>query len=79
KVLPPEKAKSDANLENVLAEILKNEFPLENKVNFTVTDGKVVLNGKTNTLWARYNIAETFKNVRGIKSVENNINVQSVM
>jgi len=78
-VLPPEKAKSDENLEDVLTQILKNDFPLEENVNIMVEDGKVTLEGSVTTLWAKYNLAETFKDVIGIRKVDNNLNVESII
>lgn len=45
-VLPPEKARSDKNLETVLKQIRKYQFPLSENVSISVTDGVVTLNEK---------------------------------
>jgi osmotically-inducible protein OsmY len=77
-VLPSKKAVSDDNLRVVLQEILKNRFGLDKNVTFTVKDGLVTINGKTNTLWDDQKIKEEFSNVLGVKGVIDNIKVVSM-
>ncbi|MBD3377726.1 BON domain-containing protein [candidate division KSB1 bacterium] len=77
-VLPPKKAKSDENLKEVLNSIMENQFSREDQVKFTIDDGMVTLKGKTNTLWAKDEIADQFREVRGIKKVDNNLDVAMI-
>ncbi len=79
KVLPPKKAKSDENLEQILSQILNNEFPREDNVEFNVNDGVVTLNGTAGSLWAKYNIANEFMDVISITEVDNNLAVEPLL
>lgn len=72
-VLPPEKARSDENLRDIFQSILDERFGTEENVSFTVKDGFVTLQGKTTDLWAKNQIEEVISGIRGVKKVENNI------
>jgi osmotically-inducible protein OsmY len=76
-VMGPDKAMEDKNLNKVLDQVLKYEFPNENKVRFEIDKGKVELFGTTETTWAKENIPEVFSEIRGIKSVENNLKIKT--
>lgn len=73
KVLPPKIAVNDQNLKIILSDILKDHFPRETKVNFTVNKGIVDVAGYSHTLWAKDHIERDFRKVRGVKDVVNNI------
>ncbi len=75
-VLRPEKAVSDENLTKVLDQIMKYQFPLNNKVKFTVNDGVVELKGTAENLWSKRNIEEEFRNVIGVIEVHNYLEVK---
>ena len=79
RVLPPKVARGDANLTSILNEILKNEFPIENSVKFTIEDGIVNLNGSVSTLWVKKKMGESFSNVLGVKGVINNLLVEPII
>ena len=79
KVLPPKVARSDANLKSILNEILKNEFPIENSVQFTVENGIVNLNGTVSTLWIKKKMTESFANVLGVQGVINNLGIEPII
>ena len=74
-VLPPKLAVSDKNIRIILHDILKDSFPVESKVNFTVHDGIVNVTGYAHTLWAKQHIEREFRKVRGVKDVINKINI----
>lgn len=76
KVLPPHEAVSDENLQYLLNEILKNQFPLEKKVHFTVKNGVVTVDGTTSLLWAKMEIEKEFSKVSGVKKVVNQLMVK---
>ena len=73
KVLPAKEAVSDQNLTIILGDILKDHFPRETKVRFTVKKGIAEVSGYTHTLWAKKHIETDFRRVKGIKDVINNI------
>ena len=75
KVLPPKKAVSDDNLRFIFGEIMKDQFPLEKNVNFTVKNGVVTLTGNCSTLYAKDMIKKEFKKVSGVKKVVNQLKV----
>lgn len=77
-VLPFRKVVKDENMKEILSQILKHEYPLEENVRFTVDDGEVTLNGTVRTLWAKRNIEESFSDVLGIKNVVNYLDVEPV-
>ncbi|NIS38206.1 BON domain-containing protein [Candidatus Saccharibacteria bacterium] len=76
KVLPPQKAVSDQNLKDILGDILKDNFPLEKNVRFTVEGGVVTLEGTADDLWSKKEIADEFAGVIGVKKVINNLEVK---
>lgn len=75
-VLPPEKAKSDENLRDVLQAILDNNFSTEENVSFTVKNGVVTLSGTTDNLWSKIEIEKEFSDVIGVRKVTNNLEVK---
>jgi osmotically-inducible protein OsmY len=77
-VLPPQKAKNDENLKEVLNEIMEHEFSREHNINFTIEKGIVFLNGSASTLWAKHHVEETFLNVIGIKDVKDNLVIKPI-
>ncbi len=76
KVLPPQKAVSDANLRMVLQDILDSRFSLDKNVSFTVDNGTVVLNGPVVSLWDKQQMQQEFSRVIGVKKVVNNLVVE---
>jgi osmotically-inducible protein OsmY len=76
-VLSPAAAKSDDNLKEVIGDLLRKEFILENNVRFDVKDGIVHLYGTAKSLWAKYHIQESIQRILGVKDVINEINVES--
>lgn len=78
KLLPLKKAVSDSNLRIVLADIMENQFRLEKKVQTSIKNGTVTLNGTASTLWAKYEIAKDFSKVKGVRQVVNNLKVMEI-
>jgi osmotically-inducible protein OsmY len=76
-VLPSQQAVSDANIKTVLQEIMKNRFPMNDKVSFTVNDGVVTLTGQAFSLWDKHQIDKQFSHVLGVKKVVNNLTTVS--
>lgn len=72
-VLPPKQAISDANINTVLQEIMKNRFPLDNKVSYTINDGVITLSGQAFSLWDKHQIDKQFSHVLGVNKVVNNL------
>jgi osmotically-inducible protein OsmY len=74
-VLPPEKARNDENVEMVLNQILKYKFPTEKDVDFSVENGNVYIFGSAESNWAKRHIKESFMEVIGVRSIENDLDV----
>jgi osmotically-inducible protein OsmY len=78
KVLPAKKELSDKNLEEIVQDILHRFYPLEEKnISLKVSDGNVFLNGKVKGLWIYNAIGKDIKHIRGIKSIHNDIVVDT--
>ena len=77
-VEPILKAVDDSNLTIIINDLLKNEFSLEKDVTFTVKEGKVVLNGYTNRLWAKINLEKEIRRIVGVTDLENNLHVKDI-
>ena len=75
-VLTPKAARSDANLDIILHEILENKFPLDKKIDLTVQDGIVKLRGQAYRLWDKNKMEEEFLKVLGVKGVVNELTVR---
>ncbi len=75
KVLPPKVAQNDANLCGFLQDVLKDQFPLEKKVQVTVKNGIVTLTGNVRVLWVRRKIEKEFSRIIGVKKVVNKLTV----
>jgi|GEM_PF-1055433 osmotically-inducible protein OsmY len=75
KVLPLKIAESNHNIKLILRDIIKDRFPLENKVEFTVHNGIVKIYGDARDGWAKDNLQITFNHVKGVKEVINEIKV----
>lgn len=75
KVLPLKIAESNHNIKLILRDIIKNRFPHENKVEFTVHNGIVKIYGDAGDGWAKDNLQITFDHVKGVKEVINEIKV----
>ena len=58
---------------------MKNEFPIENSVQFTVENGIVNLNGTVSTLWIKKKMTESFANVLGVQGVINNLGIEPII
>ena len=75
-VLTPKAARSDANLDIILHEILENEFPLDKNVDLTVQNGVVKMRGQAYRLWDKRKMEEEFLKVIGVKEVINELTVR---
>ncbi len=75
KILPSNVAQSDANLYNVLRDVLNDQFPLEKNVKIVVKNGIVTLTGNVRLLWAQRKIAKEFSRIIGVKNVVNQLTV----
>lgn len=73
KVLPPAIARSDENLDEIITDLLKDRFPLENNVVVEVNDGIVTVSGGVKNLWSKKHIADEIHQVIGVSSVVNNL------
>ncbi len=76
-VASPAVARSDENLKEIVRDILKNHFSLEQNVKFDVTNGEVDLYGSANSLYAKNHIQEAIQHVLGVKNVINEIQVEN--
>lgn len=75
-VLPSQEVKSDENITSILNEILKDRFPLSDGVRIKVTNGDVTVDGYVGNLWEKTHIKDEFMQVRGVKSVTENLQVK---
>lgn len=73
KVLSPSAAKSDDNIKQLVSDILQNHYPLENSVNFSVSNGVIDLLGSAKSLYAKDHIQEELQHILGVKEVINEI------
>ena len=78
-VMSPKKARSDQNLTAVLHDVMRDQFPLEKKVAFSVNKGVVTVTGNCSTLWAKRMIAKEFSRVTGIRKVINRLKVVPII
>ena len=75
-VLSPEMARTDENLQNVLNELVKSQFPLlVGKVKYTVAKGDVTLEGNVTSLWEKSHLPIEISRVAGVKHVVNNLKI----
>ncbi len=70
-VLSPVIARSDDNLKEIVSDILKKHFLLEDNVKFDVNDGIVNLSGSVKSLYAKDHIQEEIQHILGVKDVVN--------
>ena len=75
-VLSPVAARSDANLTEIVTDLLNKNYPLEKNVKFRINNGVVDLYGTVTNLYAKNNIPEDIQHVIGIKNVINEIKVE---
>ena len=75
-VLSPVAARSDANLTEIVTDLLNKNYPLEKNVKFGIKNGVVDLYGTVTNLYAKNNIPEDIQHVIGIKNVINEIKVE---
>jgi len=67
---------SDESLEEVLQEILENQFPAAEKfVTFVINDGVVIISGDVSNLWTKKNIEDEFRSVVGVVDVFNELEI----
>jgi osmotically-inducible protein OsmY len=76
-VMSPVVAKSDANLTEIIIDLLNKDFPLEKNVKFDVNNGEIDLYGTVTSLYAKNHIAEDIQHIIGIKNVTNEIKVEN--
>lgn len=75
-VLPAAAARSDANLKQMITDLLKRFFPLEKHVTFTVNRGNVQLDGTVRNLYSKNHIEEEVHRLIGVRDVKNGLEVQ---
>jgi osmotically-inducible protein OsmY len=72
-VLSPGKARSDSHLTEVISDLLARFYPVEKKVQFSVHNGVVALNGVVRTPWVKNHIQSDVERLVGVKSVFNGL------
>ena len=75
-VLSPVTAKSDANLKEIILDLIAKNFPLEKNVKFEINNGVVDLYGTVTDLYAKDHISEDIQHIIGVKNVINEIKVE---
>ena len=75
-VLSPVAARSDANLTEIIIDMLNKNYPLEKNVKFDINNGEVSLYGTVTNLFAKNHIPEDIQHIIGIKNVINEIKVE---
>jgi osmotically-inducible protein OsmY len=73
KVLPRRIAYSSKNLRKVVHDVIKDDFPLDNHVHFSVKKGVVTLLGHTHDLWGINHLPKDCYEIKGIKKVVDDI------
>ena len=73
KVLSPAAAKSDANIYDIVNDVLKDHFPLEKNVVADVNDGIVTVSGSVRNLWAKEHITDELLQIAGVNDVNNDL------
>ena len=76
-VLSPVAARSDANLTEIIIDLLNKNYPLEKNVEFKINNGVVDLFGTVSDLYAKNHIAEDIQHIIGVKNVLNEIKVEN--
>jgi len=75
-VLSPVVARSDANLTEIIIDLLNKNYPLEKNVKFEINNGVVDLFGTVTDLYAKNHISEDIQHIIGVKNVLNEIKVE---
>jgi len=75
-VLSPVAARSDANLTEIIIDLLNKNYPLEKNVKFEINNGVVDLFGTATDLYAKNHISEDIQHIIGVKNVLNEIKVE---
>ena len=76
KVESPNAQISDANIQIILNEIIRKQFPLTKNINITVKDGIATISGEVPGLSDKYDIEKDFYPVIGVKGVIDNLRVE---
>jgi osmotically-inducible protein OsmY len=76
-VMSPSVSRSDANLTEIIHDILKKNFSLEKNVKFSINNGVVDLQGTVTSLYAKDHLPEDIQRVLGVKGVNNNLSVEN--
>lgn len=74
-VMSSSAAKSDANLTEIIIDLLNNNFPLEKNIMFDINNGSVNLYGTVNDLYAKNHIQEDIQRIIGVKNVVNEMKI----
>ncbi|MEJ2104561.1 MAG: BON domain-containing protein [Ignavibacteriaceae bacterium] len=75
-VLSPVTARSDANLSEIILDLLAKNYPLEKNVKLEINNGVVDLFGTVTNLFAKNHIAEDIQHIIGVKNVINEIQLE---
>jgi osmotically-inducible protein OsmY len=79
RVMKPDSAQSDQNLNFLISEIIKYRFPLEKNITYKVDEGVVTLDGTVTSLYERNHSQKAIAGIAGVKKVVNRLKVQNVM
>jgi len=74
-VMSPSAAESDANLAEIIIDLLNKNFPLEKNIMFDINNGSVNLYGTVNDLYAKNHIQEDIQRIIGVKNVVNEMKI----
>ncbi|HCY74713.1 MAG TPA: hypothetical protein DHV28_02240 [Ignavibacteriales bacterium] len=76
-VMSPAAARSDDNLKEIINDLLRKDFSLENNIKFNISNGVVDIIGSTNNLYAKNHIQEEIQHIIGVKNTINEIKVKN--
>ncbi|MBN2105172.1 BON domain-containing protein [bacterium] len=76
KITPSVERYTDANIKDMVHEILNNRYPFQYNVRVMVEEGVVTLTGKTTNLWAKHAIEEDIAHLIGVVDIVNGLYVE---
>ncbi len=73
KVLPKAKAESSKNIDMVVNDIIKEDFPLDKNIRLSVNKGDITLSGHSSDIWGIDHLTTDCYKVEGVKKVIDDI------
>jgi osmotically-inducible protein OsmY len=75
-IISPRLISSDRNIHKELSELLRDYFPLDQRVSIKVKNGVVILNGYVVRPWDENHIVNKFSKVDGVKDIINSLRIK---